>query len=204
MSGINEELRRALLAMQAEDFAVRERLAATGELFDGYHPEMEAVHLKNAAKLQELLAKNNSEWFGKSTVGEDGAEAAWIIVQHAISLPELSRRMLPILQRESEKGEVPLWQVAYLDDRIRFFEGKPQLYGSQFDWNERDAMSPHEIFEPEKIDERRAAMGLSVPYSEYIKEHNEAVKKSGEPVPQELEKREQGFSDWAQKVGWRE
>lgn len=204
MSEINENLRQELLAMRAEDFEVRQRLAATGELFDGYHPEMEAVHLKNAARLQELLAQNNREWFGKSIVGEDGAEAAWIIVQHAISLPELSRRMLPILQREAEKGEIPLWQVAYLDDRIRSFEGKPQLYGSQFDWNERDAMSPNEIFEPEKINERRAAMGLAVPYSEYIKKHNEAVRKAGEPAPTDLEKREREYLQWARRVGWRE
>jgi hypothetical protein len=150
------------------------------------------------------LAEKNCEWFGKSIVGEDGAEAAWIIVQHAISLPELSRRMLPILRREAEKDEVPLWQTAFLDDRIRSFEGKPQLYGSQFDWNERDAMSPNEIFEPENIDERRAAIGLAVPYSEYIKEHNEAVRKAGEPVPQDLEKREREFLEWARRVGWRD
>ncbi len=36
---MNEELRQELLAMAAEDEAVRARLAADGALFDAYNPE---------------------------------------------------------------------------------------------------------------------------------------------------------------------
>jgi hypothetical protein len=202
MTGANEKLRQALLAMRAEDERVREELAKTGELFDGYHPTMEAVHLKNAARLEEMLAEHG--WLGKSLVGEEGAEAAWLIVQHAISRPDLQRRFLPLLKAQIERGENPAWQAAFLEDRILSFEGKPQIYGSQFDWNERDAMSPNEIFEPEKIDERRAAVGLETPYSEYIKAHNEAVKKSNEKPPDNLDERQRAFEEWARKTGWRD
>ncbi|HEX8195339.1 MAG TPA: DUF6624 domain-containing protein [Pyrinomonadaceae bacterium] len=202
MNAANEKLRQELLAMRAEDERAREELAKTGELFDGYHPTMEAVHLKNAARLEEILAENG--WLGKSLVGEDGAEAAWLIVQHAISRPDLQRRFLPILKEQSERGENPIWQAAYLEDRILSFEGKPQIYGSQFDWNERDAMSPNEIFEPEKIDERRAAVGLETPYSEYIKAHNEAIRKSNEQPPDNLDERRRAFEEWARKTGWRD
>ncbi len=198
-----ENLRDELLEMQAEDLRVRAKLAETGELFDGYNREMEAVHLKNAARLEQLLAEHGGDWFGKSKVGEAAAEAAWIIVQHAISRPDLQRRMLPIFKREAEKSEIPRWQAAYLEDRIRSFEGKPQIYGTQFDWNERGEMSANEIFESENIDERRAAVGLSVPYSEHIKTHHEAAQKSGEFAPQDYAKRQQDFEDWARKVGWR-
>lgn len=200
----NQQLKDELLAMRAEDMRVREQLAATGELFDGYNPTMEAVHLQNAARLEELLTDNNLAWFGQSVVGEGASEAAWVIVQHAISRPDLQRRMLPVLQRAAEQGEVPLEQVAYLQDRILAMEGKPQIYGTQFDWRERDAMSAGEIFEPEKIDERRASVGLSVPYSEHIKLHNEAVRSGGEPVPQDLARREREFIAWARRTGWRD
>lgn len=201
MKIIDENLRRELLAMRENDLATREKLAKTGELFDGYNAEMEAVHLKNAARLEELIDEHG--WLGKSKVGEDGAEAAWLIAQHAISKPDLQRRVLKILQTEAARGEVSLWQAAFLEDRILFYEGKPQIYGTQFNWNTRDAMSPNEIFEPEKIDERRARAGLSVPYSEYIKEHNEAVKKSGETAPPDHAARQREFEEWARKVGWR-
>lgn len=203
MKEINENLQRELLAMQAEDYRVREELAATGELFDGYNSTMEAIHLKNAMRLEEMIRENGG-WFDENSVGKDGAEAAWIIVQHAISRPDLQRMVLPMIEDAAEKGEIPRSHAAYLHDRILHFEGKPQIYGTQFDWNERSEMSPHEIFEPEKLDERRAAVGLETPYSEIIKAHNAAVKKSNEIAPADFAKREQEFVEWARRVGWRE
>jgi hypothetical protein len=202
MNATNENLRQELLAMRAEDARVREELAATGELFNGYNSTMEAVHLKNARRLEELIEEHG--WLGKSLVGEDGAEAAWIILQHAISRPDLQRRMLPVLKQASERGEVSATHAAYLEDRILSFEGKPQIYGTQFDWNERDMMSANEIFEPERIDERRAAIGLETPYSEIIKTHNEAVRKTNEKPPADLRERQREFEAWARRIGWRE
>jgi hypothetical protein len=125
-------------------------------------------------------------------------------VQHAISRPDLQRKMLPILKREAGKGEVPAWQFAYLEDRILSFEGKPQIYGTQFDWSERDAMSPLQIFEPEKINERRAAIGLEIPYSEVIKAHNEAVRETNEKPPEDYNERQSRFEEWTRKTGWRD
>jgi hypothetical protein len=202
MSEINEKLRQELLAMQAEDVRVREELAKTGELFNGYNPTMEAVHLKNAARLEVLLAEHG--WLGKTLVGEDAAEAVWLIVQHAISRPDLQREFLPLLKINIERGENPAWQAAYLEDRILSFEGKPQIYGTQFNWNERDVMSPNEIFEPEKIDERRAAVNLEVPYSEVVKAHTEAVRKTNEKPPGNYDERQRGFEEWTRKTGWRD
>lgn len=203
MPEINENLSRELLEMQAEDVRVRTKLAENGALFDGYNREMEAVHLKNAGRLEELLTEHGCAWFGKSTVGANASEAAWIIVQHAISRPDLQRRMLPIFQNQAENGEIPRWQAAYLEDRILSFEGKPQTYGTQFDWNARGEMSAGEIFEPENIDQRRAAAGLKVPYSDCVKAHNEAVKENGESAPADLAKRQQEFEKWARRVNWR-
>ena len=64
-------------------------------------------------------------------------------------------------------------------------------------------MSPNEIFEPEKIDERRAAVGLETPYSEYINAYNEAVRQTNEKPPASLDERQREFEQWARKVGWR-
>jgi hypothetical protein len=52
---MNDGLRDELLAMAAEDRAVRAELAADGSLFAGYHPRMEAVHRRNAARLTEII-----------------------------------------------------------------------------------------------------------------------------------------------------
>lgn len=32
--------------------------------------------------------------------------------------------------------------LAYLTDRIAVFEGNPQLYGTQFDWDENGELNP--------------------------------------------------------------
>lgn len=203
MNQKDETLARELLEMQTEDLRVREELAATGELFRGYNPQMEAVHLKNARRLEELLNEHGGEWFCKDKIGEAAAEAAWLIVQHAISRPDLQRRMLPILQSAAEQNEIPVWQAAHLEDRIRRFEGKPQIYGTQFDWNELGEMSPGEIFEPENIDQRRRKVGLSVPYREVVQKKQDAAKQSNESPPRDFAKRRREFEDWARKTGWR-
>jgi hypothetical protein len=151
---IDETLRQRLTGMAERDFATRERLAADGTLFNGYHPEMRAVHEENAAALGELLDPHG--WPHAALAGEDGAEAAWLIAQHAISLPTFQRRCLTALQA----APVPAWQAAYLEDRIRSFEGRPQLYGTQHDWDDDGMMSPKRIEDPEGVDERRASVGL--------------------------------------------
>ena len=37
---------------------------------------------------------------------------------------------------------VPAWQPAMLEDRIRVFEGRPQLYGTQLEPDEQGNMRP--------------------------------------------------------------
>ncbi|MBL9104753.1 MAG: hypothetical protein JNL82_27665 [Myxococcales bacterium] len=56
---MHEELRAELLRWIAEDDATRERLARDGGLFAGYHPEMEAVHRRNAARRRAPSRKDS-------------------------------------------------------------------------------------------------------------------------------------------------
>ena len=65
-----ETWRDAFLRAAEADLETRARLAATGALFDGYHPEMEAVHLENAALLEQAFAAIG--WPGRAALGEDG------------------------------------------------------------------------------------------------------------------------------------
>ena len=53
---INDNLRRELVDMRAEDMRVRQELLEAGELGGPYVPRMEAVHKRNAARLRELIA----------------------------------------------------------------------------------------------------------------------------------------------------
>jgi hypothetical protein len=193
---MNTTLREELLAMQAEDVRVREELAREGVLGEGYEPRMEEVHRRNAARLEAIV--NEHGWPGRTQAGDDGAEAAWRTLQHAIGRPDLIRLYLPLLQQAAAAGEIPDWQPAYLLDRIRFFEGKPQVYGTQYDWDEEGFTKLWPVEDPEHVNEKRKRVGLP-PLAEA-----RARSRLGKPVPPEqLRARRQAMEAWARAVGWR-
>jgi hypothetical protein len=192
---INTSLQKKLILMLNEDKKVREQLSEDGSLFDGYHPEMEKVHLKNAKILEEIIEEHG--WPGKSLVGKEGTEAAWIIIQHAISRPDLQRRIVKKLENEVKKGEVEAKHLAMLIDRICFFEGKPQVYGTNLDWNDEGNLKPTPILDEEMVNDRRKNVGLppiDIPSITDLKEYS----------PKDIQKRRKEFIKWTKKVGWRD
>lgn len=196
----NPALRSELLAMAEEDDRVRSELIAEGSLYDGYHPRMERVHRRNAARLAAIL--DQWGWPGRTTVGADGAHAAWIVAQHAIGEPALQRRVLQLLRTAAAQGEATVLEVAMLEDRIRVSEGRPQRYGTQYDWDEEGELSPLPVEEPEHVDERRRAVGLS-PLEECTKRRREWIRQSKERPPQDWHARQADMERWFRAVGWR-
>jgi len=196
---MNTELRRRLLEMVEEDGRVRAELAAAGELFQGYARRMAEVHERNARELAGMIERHG--WIGKSLVGADGAEAAWLILQHAIGDPALQRKCLPLLKEAVARGDVPPAHAAYLEDRICFFERRPQRYGTQFDWDEGGRMSPWALKDPERVDEHRRAVGLP-PLAEHLGQARKAAEGEGERKPADLKKRREEMLQWAKSVGW--
>lgn len=193
-----ESLRQLLISLARRDFETRQRLAADLSLFDGYHPEMQAVHEENAAILDRAIQERG--WPTSAMVGEDGAEAAWLIMQHAIGLPEFQRKCFKLLKEAAATGEIPPWQPAFLLDRILILERKPQVYGTGFDWDEDGLMSPRPIADPASVDERRAAVGLP-PLAEATARHRVQAEK--EPKPASYSERQRSMEEWAKSVGWR-
>ncbi|MCB9734013.1 MAG: hypothetical protein H6745_15560 [Deltaproteobacteria bacterium] len=182
--------------MAREDGRVRAELAATGELYDGYAPRMAAVHDAHAAELARVIDAHG--WPGRRLVGDDGADAAWLVLQHAIGHPALLRRALPLLARAAALGDVPAAHVAHLDDRIRAFEGRPQRYGTQLDWDAHGVLSPLPLEDPARVDALRAEVGLGP-----LAAHVESVRATAGRPPADLAARERDARAWARRVGWR-
>jgi uncharacterized protein DUF6624 len=156
---INEMLRSELIAMRAEDLAVRAELVAANELGGPYVPRMEAIHVKNAARLRKLIDQHG--WPGEDLVGKDGAEAAWLIAQHAIGEPEFQRRALQLMGEAASQGRIPAWHAAYLEDRTAMSEGRPQRFGTQWLDDPRDGcIRPWKLADVERVNEFRASVGL--------------------------------------------
>jgi uncharacterized protein DUF6624 len=189
-----------LLSMAAEDGAVRARLAEDASLFDGYNPLMAIVHRRNGDRLAEIVDEHG--WPGISLVGEDGADAAWLVLKHAISQPDLQRRLLPVVEGAVAAGDAPPWHAATLEDGIAFYEGRPQRYGTMFDWDESGDMRPWMIEDPAGVDERRALVGLPR-LAEQLAGMQGGAEAEGENRPADPKARLREADEWARSVGWR-
>lgn len=196
---VDEDLRESLLHMAALDRATRSKLVETGELFSGYSEKMERVHRQNASRLSSVLDRVG--WPGLDLVGPDGTEAGWRIAQHAISSPDFQRRCHRLLSEAVAARQAPAWQLAYLTDRIRFNERRPQIYGTVFDWDERGNLSPWEIEDVTAVDERREAVGLP-PLEQATTKLRAQAREEGNHPPDSFEARQREIHEWARKTGW--
>jgi hypothetical protein len=193
--------RQTLIAAVERDYETRTRLVREGTLYDGYNVEMEAVHLENAIVLEAAVAAIG--WPGRSKVGDEGAAAAFKILQHAISRPDLQRRGLELVLEAIPRGDASALDAAYLSDRIAMYEGREQIFGTQFDWDETTGqLSPAPIRDPHSVDERRAALGLP-PMADTIAEIRAAAAAEGGAPAADLAQRRAQFEAWTRRVGWR-
>lgn len=156
---MNAELRAELLAMAGEDSRTRDELLRSGKLpREEYSPVMREIHERNNRRIREIVAAHG--WPGRALVGEDGCDAAWLLVQHAVLEPEFQASCVPLLAAAAAAGEAPAWQFAYLQDRVLVSRGEPQVYGTQYRMTETGKSVPFEIGHAEGVDERRRAIGL--------------------------------------------
>jgi hypothetical protein len=191
---MNAALRSELIQMDEHDQSVRAELAADGSLFNGYHPRMAAVHDANAARLRDAIAQFG--WPSEPLVGVDGAKAAHRIAQHAINHPAFMRECRRLLDVASTRGEVPRSQFAYIDDRIRVYEGLPQRYGTQW-CGGPTGLEPYPLEDSAQVDARRADLGLPS-LSE--------LRGAGPPAtpwnPEVARQHEENELAWRRAVGW--
>jgi hypothetical protein len=193
-------IQHELLSMAEEDFRLRGELAADGSLFEGYHPSMRALHDAHAERLGTIL--DSFGWPGRSQVGPEAAEAAWVIVQHAIAQPSLQRRALELLKAAVQHGDAAALRAAMLEDRIRTLEGKLQRFGTQFDWDAAGQLSPLPMEDPAAVDARRKEVGLG-PLDEAARDLRAAAEREGERPPRDWPTRQREMDAWCREVGWR-
>jgi hypothetical protein len=195
------ELMRQLLFLERRDQETRARLVADGSLFDDYAPAMERVHLENASELEAILDIEGG-WPTRSKVGLDGCRAAWVVAQHAISRPAFQHRCLALLREAVGHGDAPAVHAAYLEDRIRFNEGRPQVYGTCLDRDEGGRLSPGQLEDPERVDQRRREVGLP-PLAEGLRRAEAQALREEAGPPGDFGRRRRAQEEWARRVGWR-
>lgn len=192
---MNEALREELIAMREEDLRVRDELLQSGDLGKGYAPRMEAVHRKNASRLQQIIAEHG--WPDAELVGSDGTLAAWFIAQHAIGEPDFQRQALALVQEKAKQQKVPAAQEAYLLDRIAMYEGCPQRYGTQSLPCADGQYRRWKTEDPQHLNERRAAMGMAA-----LDDDPPETEPTTQSRTEYLEWL-RDYEEWLRKAGWR-
>ncbi len=147
---------RELKEMVDIDQDMRER-SQTDDYWD------ETVDIKHTERMKEIVAEIG--WPTVSKVGPEGANNAWLLVQHADHDVDFQEQCLQLM-KEASPGEVDVINIAYLTDRLSVNRGRGQLYGTQFT-QEDGKHIPQTIEDEANVDARRAEVGMG-PLSEQI------------------------------------
>ena len=119
----------------------------------------------NLIKVKKILDERG--WLGAKVIGTQGNSTLFLVIQHADLETQLT--YLPMMREAVKLGNANASSLALLEDRVAMRQGKKQIYGSQI---ARDQESGEyyvfPLIEPEKVNERRAEVGLGT-IEEYIK-----------------------------------
>mgnify|MGYP006274094619 FL=1 len=193
------EISQRILALKQKDDGVRNKLIRAGTLADGYHEEMQAIHNSNTGEIDTIMESIGYPTANK--VGREASDAAWLIIQHSIGRPDVMKKSARLLEKAVREKIADPQKLAYLTNRIAVFEGRPQLYGTQFDWNEEGKMTPNQYDNLERVNQRRAAIGLNT-LQEQTKLIQKRVEQENQHPPKDLAERNRAFDKWRRSVGW--
>ena len=149
---MSNELSNELIRRSAVDRAMRNEVIESGDMTH-WNDEIDK---QNTEYLEKIVDEDG--WPTISKVGDEASQAAWLLVQHADHKPDFQAKCLELLKTLPDT-EVRAANIAYLEDRVRVAQGRPQLYGTQF-YKEGDKFAPRQIEDEGRLEERRAAMGL--------------------------------------------
>jgi len=194
-----KDLKDRLVQMMEGENRLKAELASDGSLYEGYPQQIRELHLRQANELERIIDTHG--WPGISLVGKEGAEAAWLILQHSISRPDFMKKCFPLFDSAVQDNEASIKHLSCLADGIRYFSRQPQIYGNYFDWNEKGQFCPWVIEDPENVNERRQQAGLNT-LEERIKEMEEEVRSNNLSPPKDYLKRQSEMLEFLREVGW--
>ncbi|NVJ59629.1 MAG: hypothetical protein HWE27_04520 [Gammaproteobacteria bacterium] len=137
------------------------------EKFQVFYKEIDEANTRDMKRIIEIHG-----WPVISKFGKEAENHAWLIVQHADHDIDFQKSVLALLEKLLPKKETNPSSYAYLYDRVAssYFDPSKralQKYGTQGACKGENSWEPLPMIEPEKVDERRASVGLT-PMKEYL------------------------------------
>ena len=188
-----------IIGLKNADLELRNKLIQNKQLGKGYDKEMERLHNTNAEALNGIIDSIGYPTIDK--VGKEASEAAWLIIQHAIGQPDFMKKCRNLLENAVSENNANPKNLAALSDRIASFEGKPQLYGTSFDWDENGELNPKLFDDLTKVNRRRKSIGLNS-MEEQIQMMRRQAERENQLPPTDFDKRKKEYDEWRKTVGW--
>jgi Family of unknown function (DUF6624) len=196
---MNTGIANQIIDLKKKDLQLRDELIGSGKLSDRYDKAMEELHNRNANMLNDIIDQIGYPTLDK--VGKEASEAAWLVIQHSIGQPVFMKRCRDLLEHAVKDDKANPADLAYLTDRIAVFEGKPQLYGTQFDWDEHGELSPNIYDDLTRVNERRMAIGFHS-LEDQTAMIRKRVESENQAPPKDPEMRKRDLEEWKKKAGW--
>jgi hypothetical protein len=146
------QLQRELLDLRQSDQDALNGHQMTAE-------QLRALQEAHTRRLKDIVAVHG--WPTLSMVGNDAAQGAWLLVQHADGDHAWQRQALGMMEALVPSNEVRKPDIAYLRDRLDVADHLPQRYGTQGHCVANSKWAPFPLAEPEQVEARRRAMDMS-------------------------------------------
>ena len=122
--------------------------------------ELLAVNAEQAERFDAIVAEHG--WPGLRLVGADGADAAWMLAQHADAANDRREAWLEALDAAVATGDADPRHLATLTDRVAAVAGEQQRYGTIVLLAEDGEVEfPLPVADAGRLDARRASIGLA-------------------------------------------
>lgn len=161
------------------------RLIMKDQALDYYIDHAKGHFMKNGAPphwyfplgayRQEIVKNNFSAmqslfetygWPTYSSVGTLAADGPLLVINHHED-HKVRLQYIDQIKQACLSGEGSCMEFAKIQDRILVDEGKEQIYGMQFRFNDQHQLEPFPVADPERVDQRRSAIGLE-PLAAYL------------------------------------
>ena len=126
----------------------------------------DSVYTTHQKRLKEILDQHG--FVGFDLAGKEGSLHFWLMTQHSDLNPEFQKEVLEKMKIEVDKGNASPSNYGLLVDRVNINTGKPQIYGTQVDYNFEIAQAfPKNLADPANVNKRRQSIGME-PLEEYL------------------------------------
>jgi|GEM_PF-4159872 hypothetical protein len=122
------------------------------------HWEKQAVlDSVNKVLVEKIIARHG--YPGRQLVGMELEEVAFLVIQHADVTTQ--EKYLPLIKQAVDERQLYESNYPLLVDRIRMHRKLPQIYGTQFVYNQkRDRMELYKVENLQQVDELRAKYNI--------------------------------------------